>query len=159
MPNKIIISDASTIIGLTNINHLNLLEQLYGEVVITTIVLNETGIQLPKWIKVDDNYSISTFKSLIPRLDIGEASSIALALEKKNSLLIIDERKGRNAAKDLGLKITGITGIIIRSKNEGLISSGKEKLDELISIGFRLSTKIYNLALEKMGETNNNKFT
>jgi len=83
-------------------------------------------------------------------LDDGEASSIALALEHENSLLIIDERKGRKHASRLGLKITGVTGIIIRAHNEGHIVSGKDKLDELIAQGFRLSDKIYDLALGQM---------
>ncbi len=152
MPNRIVISDASTIIGLSNIDALELLKSLYSQVEVTSIVRDEVGLNLPSWMVTNDNYNESVYRSLVPRLDKGEASSIALALENEDSLLIIDERKGRREATELGLKITGVTGIIIRSKNEGLILSGKEKLDKLMSQGFRLSASIYNLALEKMNE-------
>lgn len=152
MPNRIVISDASTIIGLSNIDCLNLLANLYAEIEITSVVENEVGLKLPEWIIINDNYNEIVYRSLIPMLDDGEASSIALALENEGSLLIIDERKGRKHATQLGLKITGVTGIIIKAKNEGFLKSGKEKLDELMDQGFRLSTKIYELALDKMNE-------
>lgn len=152
MLNRIVISDASTIIGLSNIDCLNLLKNLYSEVEITSVVQNEVGLKLPDWIVINDDYNQIVYRSLIPMLDDGEASSIALALEKEDSLLIIDERKGRKHATRLGLKITGVTGIIIRAKNEGYLESGKDKLNELIEQGFRLSMKIYELALDKMNE-------
>lgn len=92
------------------------------------------------------------FRSLVPSLERGEASSIALALEADDALLIIDERKGRIHAKRLGIRITGVVGVIIRAKNENIIESGKKKLDQLIAQGFRLSDQIYHLALDKMQE-------
>ncbi|NJC28517.1 DUF3368 domain-containing protein [Neolewinella antarctica] len=147
-----IISDASTIIGLDNIDSLGLLEKLYGEIQITTIVHGEVSLLLPKWIKINDAYNDVVYRSLIPSLDDGEASSIALALDQNDCLLIIDERKGRRKARELNLKITGVTGIIIRAKHESLIESGKEKLDLLRKAGFRLSDKIYAFALDQMGE-------
>ena len=152
MPDRIVISDASTIIGLTNIESLHLLSELYEVIEITSVVLEELGLSLPEWIKVNDDYNQVTYRSLVPMLDAGEASSIALALENPSSLLIIDERKGRKYASELGLRITGVTGVIIRAKNEGFLQSGKEKLDELINQGFRLSRKIYELALVNMNE-------
>ena len=152
MPDRVVISDASTIIGLLNLDSLDLLSKLYTEVEITSVVQKEVGSALPDWVKVNDGYNQTVYRSLIPILDEGEASSIALALENKDSLLIIDERKGRKHAIELGLKITGLTGIIIRAKNEGHLKSGKAKLDELIAQGFWLSKKIYTLALAKMDE-------
>ncbi|WP_371930972.1 DUF3368 domain-containing protein [Lewinella sp. JB7] len=65
------------------------------------------------------------------------------------ALLIIDERKGRSRAKSLGIVITGLIGILIRAKQRGLISSGKDKLDSLRKQGFHLSDKIYQLALRE----------
>ncbi len=153
MPDRVVISDASTIIGLADIDCLELLKKLYQEVEITTIVKDEVSLDLPDWISINDDYNDVVYRALIPMLDDGEASSIALALEYSESLLIIDERKGRKHAVRLGLKITGVTGIIIRAKNEGHIESGKEKLDALMAQGFWLSSKIYDLALDKMQET------
>lgn len=152
MPDKVVISDASTLIGLEHIDSLSLLKKLYTVVEITSIVRQEVGINLPDWLQTNDNFDEIIFRSLVPQLDEGEASSIALALANEDSLLIIDERKGRKVAKNLGLQITGLVGIIIRAKKEDFIPSGKAKLEELIKSGFRISQKIYSLALDQMEE-------
>ena len=55
-------------------------------------------------------------------LDKGEASSIALALEIKDSMLIIDETKGRRIAKSYNIDIIGTIGILLLADNRGLIS-------------------------------------
>ena len=149
---KVVISDASTIIGLQNINHLDILKSLYQNISITSIVSQEVGNDLPEWITIDDSYDENIYNSLIKRLDNGEASSIALAVVNKGCLLIVDEKKGRDEAKQLGINITGVIGVVMRAKKEGEIKSGKELLDKLINIGFRISDKIYHLALEQMGE-------
>ena len=152
MLERVVIADASTLIGLANIDSIDLLQQLYEQIAITSIVRNELSLHLPTWIEVNDNYKEVVFRSLVPQLDIGEASAIALALENENSLLIIDERKGRKYAREMGITITGVTGIIIKAKEQGVIISGKQKLDQLMESGFRLSKKIYQLALERMKE-------
>lgn len=42
----------------------------------------------------------------------GEASALALASEMENVLLLLDDLKARKAAKKLGIKFTGTSGII-----------------------------------------------
>jgi predicted nucleic acid-binding protein len=152
MPDRVVIADASTIIGLLNIDSLHILRVLYAHIEITSIVREEVNAALPDWIVTNDTYSQDAYRSLIPILDRGEASAIALTLTHPDHLLIIDERKGRRHALRLSLRITGLTGIIIRAKREGHLGSGKEKLDELLANGFRLSSKIYQQALQEMGE-------
>jgi len=152
MPESVIISDASTLIGLDRIDSLFMLHRLYGGVDVTSIVQREVGLELPDWIHINDGYQNAVFRSLRLRLDEGEASAIALAAATPDALLIIDERKGRQQAKDMGIRITGLVGIIIRAKKEGVISTGKEKLDQLMANGFRLSRGVYDLALAQMGE-------
>jgi len=53
---------------------------------------------------------------LAEELGKGEASSIALALELEECLLIIDERKGRKIAEDLGIDTIGSLGILIKER-------------------------------------------
>ncbi|THH36391.1 DUF3368 domain-containing protein [Neolewinella litorea] len=152
MPNRAVIADASTLIGLHKIKGLDLLQQLYGHVEITSIVKEECAVDLPGWIQINDRYDPVAYRSLYPSLDAGEASSIALALTLENVLLIIDERKGRKWARSMGVPITGLIGILIRAKQRGLISSGKQQLNSLREQGFRLSDRVYELALKEMNE-------
>jgi predicted nucleic acid-binding protein len=44
-----------------------------------------------------------------------------LATEFKESLLIIDESKGRKVAKELGIAISGSLGILVTAKNKGVV--------------------------------------
>lgn len=75
------------------------------------------------------------------QLDKGEASAIALALEFKYSILIIDDNKARKIAEQLGLTITGTLGVIIRAKQKGIIDSVLSIVERLKSSGFRISVE------------------
>jgi len=114
---KIIISDTSCLIALSNIGLLYILNDLYSEVFITTEVKEEFGGELPNYIIVlqvkDKQKQIEIERSL----DKGEASSKTLALEIPNSILIIDEVKGRNIAKSLNIEIIGTIGVLIEASN------------------------------------------
>ena len=77
---KIIISDTSCLIALSKINKLDILKDLYSEIIITREVYNEFGGTLPNWIIISDIKNSQKQKELEIKLDKGEASSIALAL-------------------------------------------------------------------------------
>jgi hypothetical protein len=51
----------------------------------------------------------------------GEAESIALALQEKARILGIDDRNGIQACKLLGLPFAAAIGILLRSREKGLI--------------------------------------
>ncbi len=85
-------------------------------------------------------------------LDLGESGCIALALEHEKSLLIIDEKKGRNVAKKLGIKIIGIQGVIIKAKEMGVISQVSPIIDKLATNGFRMSEKLKSKLLDRVKE-------
>ena len=65
-------------------------------------------------------------------LDPGEAEAIALAIERAPSLLLIDEREGRQVARTLGVPLTGTLGILLRAKGLGHTPAIKPLLTELI---------------------------
>ena len=152
MSNRIIIADASCLIALSNIEELELLQAVYKEVIITPEVQAEFGNPIPKWIKIEEVADTKKTQLLELELDKGESSAIALAVENENSLLIIDERKGRLVAKRMGLLIIGTQGIIIKAKENGIIERLKPILEKLEKVRFRISPKLKKQILDKVGE-------
>jgi len=131
---SIIISDTSCLIALTQINQLGLLKKLYKTVVITPEIANELKDKkaLPDWIKVKNVKNTELVKTINQHLDIGESSAIALANETRNSLLIIDDDKGRKYALGMGLLVTGTVGVLRQAYDRGFIES-PEKAVSLIN--------------------------
>jgi len=81
---KIIVSDTSCLILLKKINRIDLLQKLFGQITITKIIADEFGNELPEYIIIENPINIIYQKILEGFLDIGEASAIALAMEKKD---------------------------------------------------------------------------
>jgi predicted nucleic acid-binding protein len=67
----------------------------------------------------------------------GESEAIALALEQKALLVAIDDKNGINACKLAGIPFTTAIGILIRSRQKGLIDRADaiEKLSALARFG------------------------
>ncbi|PNR96152.1 MULTISPECIES: DUF3368 domain-containing protein [Petrotoga] len=146
MPNYI--SDTSCLIVLDNIDMLFILKELYGNIFITQEVLKEFEKPIPEWIKVREVNDKKYLKLLSTFIDLGEASSIALALEKEDVILILDDLKARKLANKLNLQITGTLGVIISAKNKNIISSLEEVLNKLKKAGFRISKELENEILK-----------
>jgi predicted nucleic acid-binding protein len=148
---KIIISDTSCLIALSNIGMLHIIKDLYEEIIITSEVKAEFGEILPDWIIVMQVRDKLKQADIEKRLDKGEASSIALALEIPNTILIIDEIKGRNIAKSVNIEIIGTIGILLLASNKGLINDVISVILKLTNNGFRLSDKLLDKIIEKYG--------
>jgi predicted nucleic acid-binding protein len=149
---SIVISDTSCLIALNNINSLNILKDLYNEVIITNEVKNEFGESLPNWINVVKVQDLQKKRELEEVLDAGEASSIALSLEIEDSILIIDELKGRKIARSLNIKIIGTIGILILAHKKGLIKDLITVILKLVNSGFRLSDDLLNSIVDQFGK-------
>jgi len=152
MPEAIVIADTSCLIVLTRLNAIPVLQSLYGQIYITEEVASEFGESLPDWIKVEMVKDKRYYQILSAMLDPGEASAIALALEMKNVLLIVDEFKGRREAKRLGIEITGTLGVLVKAKQKGLIKELKPVLNQLHLAGFWISEAISEEMLKQAGE-------
>ena len=152
MNSKAVISDTSSLIALESIMELELLLKMFGEIYITDEIQKEFGSKLPSWIKVKKLNDRTMLQVITLELDLGEASGIALALEMPDSLLIIDEKKGRNYANRLGINMIGILGVLIRAKEKGIIETLKPILNKLNDCDFRMSEKLVNDVLKRVGE-------
>ena len=149
---KTVIADASCLILLDKINELSLLHKLFGTIYTTHQVASEFGDVLPSWVVIQDPLN-KNYQSIIEaHVDKGEASAIALAIESEDSLLIIDEQKGRKFAAALGINITGTFGIIIECKLSGQINSVKPILAKIKLTNFRFTEALENSLLSKAEE-------
>lgn len=165
----IIISDTTPIITLLKIERLDLLEKLFGAVVIPNAVYKELtsntkylseaqiigGCPYLKRHEVSDWGSIKKMREV--GLDAGESEAIALAEERGADLLIIDERKGRNVAKKMGLKITGTIGILIQAFDCKLLSRQEifDCLETLKISEIRISETLLLAVIEHVKNLNN----
>lgn len=148
---SVIVSDTSCLILFYKIGELDLLKKLFGKLCITEAVLSEFNQSIPDWIEVI-NPTSNIDKGLGSYLDLGEATSIALASEYDDSLLIIDEVKGRKAARELQILVTGSLGILITAKNKGYIREVKPLLSKIQNTNFRISDKLVQKVLLTSGE-------
>ena len=148
----IVIIDTICLIALAKINVLHLLQNLCKHVVITEEIYAEFGNPLPDWIEIRQVSDKKYQQLLETTLDKGEASAIALAMELKNVLLVIDDLKGSKKAEQLGLDITGTLGILFRMKQMGILSALKPYFEQLEIAGFRIMPAIMEVLLKESGE-------
>ena len=150
---KTVIADSSCLIILSKIGELNVLRWLYQTIYITPEIATEFGEDLPPWIFVETVQNQHHQRILLTKLDRGEATAIALALEKKEALIILDDLKGRKIAKELGLVFTGTLGVISRAKELGYYQQIKPILIKILQTNFRISQGIIYALLDRHGET------
>jgi predicted nucleic acid-binding protein len=155
----IAVSDTGPIIGLAKANHLSLLKNLFGKVLIPPMVRKElfakTGNEwelidnaLMDFIQISEiNLLDETTKSIMEGLDEGEKQAIGLALSIGNKvILLIDDRAGRQAAEKLNIKITGLVGVLLLAKEKGLIKSVVDVIEDIRGKGYWLSNSLVDIA-------------
>ena len=148
---KCIISDSTCLIALDRIGQLTLLKQLFEQIYVPTAVHREFGKKV-SWIKVTSVHNPIAIKTLMIQIDAGESEVIALALEMQDCVAILDDKKARRIAQDIGLKITGTVGLLLKAKKDGVIGKIKPLLDQLNEAGFHVGGSLYQNALRLANE-------
>jgi predicted nucleic acid-binding protein len=160
------VSDTSPILGLAVIGHLGLLQEQFGEIFIPQTVLAELKIDAnfkgasdvrlalnEGWLKLKEIQNKPLARSLSLDLHQGEAEAITLAIDLSINLLVMDEKIGRERAKDLGLKTVGVLGVLLNAKKHGRIKSLKDVMTALRNeVGFFISDNLYRQILAQAGE-------
>jgi predicted nucleic acid-binding protein len=145
---NVVIADTSCLIVLDRIGQLLLLQRLFGEVTVTEAVRDEYGNELPSWVHICQPTPSELLDELMCRLDRGEATSIALAFFTPNSLIIMDELKGRRTCETLELNTVGTLGVLLMARQQGLLPNMGEVVDGLRIAGFRLSPRLAEILLQ-----------
>ena len=149
----LLIADAGPLIAFARIEKLELLQDLYGTVIIPGKVHEELAIGSNRpgaqrlglaisqgWLQVVavDHRPLPAISALV---DEGEAEAITLAISRSSDFpqLLIDDRRGRSVAKHHDIKIIGTAGILLTAHKRGLLPEVKPVLDQLCKAGYRLS--------------------
>jgi len=161
----IVVSDTTPIISLIKINRLDILKRMFGEVHIPEAVFGEltsnvlfkeeaqtvVECEYIKKMSVDNAKSVDLLRRST-NLDAGESEAIVLADSLENSILLIDEAKGRKIAKTMGLNIMGTIGILLVAYEDGLLD--KESIEECIEVirtsKLRISESLLDLLYDKI---------
>lgn len=163
MHNRVIVNSTPLIV-LANVNKLELLQQLYGRIIIPQAVYDEVTItpyasireiisHCP-WITIEKISNIQEKKMYQAKLHAGEVEVMILAQEEPPAnLVILDDNAAKKTAKYLGLKVTGTLGVLIKAKKQKLLTEVKPVLDKMICEGFYISNTLYDLVLQEAGET------
>jgi predicted nucleic acid-binding protein len=159
----IVVSDTTPLSSLILINRFYLLKEIFQFVLIPTEVAAElnhisyfkSAIEVNNsWINIVDVTNKSKKAELMLVLDEGESAAIALAIEQNANLLLIDERKGKAIAENIGIHTTGTLGILLQAKRNGLIKEIKNDLYKLRQHNFWISDQLIKEFLYWLAKNN-----
>ena len=162
----LVVSNTSPISNLALINRLDLLRDQFEQLWIPEAVRAELDL-IPDpaakaaieqasqtgWLKSRPVENSQLASVLAKELDRGEAAAIALSIEMKADLLLIDEREGRIVARQAGLRVRGALGILLHAKAAGKIPSIKPEIEALRNrAGFFVAPRLEAEILRSAGE-------
>lgn len=145
------VTNSTCLIGLERIQRLDILPLIFDPITVPPAVQTEVGISTP-WLAVQAPQNRGIVQSLKTQIDAGEAEAIALAMELGDVFLILDDLSARRIARQLELKVIGTVGLLLRAKQQDVISEIKPILDALTTANFRISDALIRKALQLAGE-------
>ena len=159
-----VVSNTSPLSNLAIIGRLDFLKRRYETVRIPPAVARElsalshpaakdrlTAALAEGWLVIE---SPSSTRPTLPfSLDPGETEAIALALATKADVLLMDEKRGREAARQAGLVVAGVLGELLHARQAGLLTNlGSEIMRLRSEAGFFVDSKIEQFILSQVGE-------
>src|SRR6185369_4967657 len=160
----IVVSNTSPITSLAAVGQFELLQKLYGEIHIADAVWHELNhgerrhpgsheVEAAAWVGRHSVSNQSLVTVLRRDLDQGESETLALAIELKADLVLLDEQEGRHAAMRFGLRPLGVLGVLLRAKSLGVIGKVRPLLNALREqAGFFVGKSLYQQILEQADE-------
>jgi predicted nucleic acid-binding protein len=161
---RILVADTGPLIALSLVKLLPVLPKLFALVYVTKEVVKEATIESSRpgcqaickaletgLLTVRGVEMTSVFQDFIDFLDGGEAETLALAKEL-NAVALIDERRGRKAAINYGIAITGSAAILIKAKQKGFVGHIRPYIEKLHQQGYRMSDQLIADVLKRVNE-------
>lgn len=156
----IVVSDSSPLIALSSVDRLDLMQLLFDTVTIPVSVHDEVmgsaakiAVELPSFIRVEPVVAELPVRYLKLNLHAGESEAISLALERGIQGIILDDKRAREIADELCLKVIGTLGLLILAKQKGLLSEVRPIMAQIIErVNFRIAPSVLNRALSLIDE-------
>jgi uncharacterized protein len=160
------VSNTSPLIWLAKIGKLNLLKDLFGEVLISeesyteavevglkegysdALVIKDACEQGLIKVKRLDEKQVAVCQNIMRHsfeLHVGEVQAIVLAREfGKDALLLMDDSCGRAFAETWGIKVKGVLYVIVTALRNDFLdkAEAKESVLNLVRKGFRIEPKL-----------------
>lgn len=152
----LVVADSSPINILVRIGCVDVLPQLFQTVLIPPEVQTELTHAAtpdsvrafmrtpPRWLEV----RAVPAREPIPIIDAGEQAAIHLAMDIRAGAILLDDKYGRRAARERGLRVVGTLGVLELASLRGLLALGPV-VDALRKTDFRLDPRLVAQALDK----------
>ena len=163
----IVVSDTTPLISLLKIDRIDLLEKLFGNVLIPQAVYEELTVDEHFKMEADqlkqkefiviqpvtNRESVSILKRATG-LDQGESEAIVLTDEIHAELLLMDEAKGRVVSTQMGFRIMGTIGVLMAAYEEHELTSDevKECVLRLQRAGRHIGQRHYQILLNMLND-------
>jgi predicted nucleic acid-binding protein len=156
----IAVADASPICYLILIGEIDLLPELFSQVLAPRTVLAELlhddapaavrswASNLPSWICAKQTPVVAA--AGLEKLQAGEQAAILLAESVKADVILLDEKAARRVAAVRGLRVTGVLGVLGEAAARGLVELAPA-IDRLRLTNFRSSPALLKATLDRFG--------
>jgi len=156
--------NASPLINLSTLGFLQFLKDFHSNTIIPPAVWEEVVVQGGKrpgvqavtnardqgWLELVEPSNEVLVTTLTKQLDIGEAETIVVALERSVDWILLDESEGREMATGYELNVTGTIGILLKALRKEKIESIEKPLNRLRKeANFRISSSLYEKVLSE----------
>ena len=162
---RVVVAGTGPLIALARATRLELLRRLYRDVLVPPAVHAELALDSARpgakvlakafdagWIKAQRVVDAVSVSELTQLLDPGESEAIILAEQENARFLLIDDTRGRRVARERGVPVVGVAGVLLAAKSRGALASVGPLLEELSRVGYRLSPGLVAAVLERAGE-------
>jgi predicted nucleic acid-binding protein len=159
MRNGLVIADSGPILSLALVDKLSVLDQLFDDIRISKAVWEEISNddtkpyhdRIVRYFK-DKVETIKGYNNLTFIMDYGESESVILYKELNANFLLIDDKKARNIAENFNINCVGTLGILIKSKELGLVDNLKPIFKSFLNNKRYYSTELLNRILIENNE-------
>lgn len=159
---RLVLTDASPLIGLARVDGIDWLRRLFGRVEMTAAVFRElapaAGPEPVIARAVDQGWPVRRAQDLggpprPPHLGPGEWSTLVAARQREGQVLVLmDDRLARRETRARGLTVAGTAAVVGMARARGLIPSARNVFEALLQSDFRISREVIREVLERVEE-------